>query len=55
MTLYRQKDKLVGGGLSNVRIWKVSVPDGGATVALLGVALVGIGGLKKKLGGKKRS
>lgn len=48
-----------GRGLSNIRIWRVngttSMPDGGATVALLGVALVVISGLKKKLDGKKRS
>ena len=40
-----------GGGLSHVAwLSRVTVPDGGATLMLLGGALLGLGALRRKLG-----
>jgi len=53
--------KYNGGGLSNVRIWQggeipddgLAVPDGGTTVSLFGLSLLGIGGLRRWIGSRK--
>jgi len=46
-----------GGGLSNLKLFSSgtgsNVPDGGATLALLGLSLIGIGGVRKIAGAKK--
>lgn len=45
-----------GGGLSNLKLYSTGngttrrVPDGGTTIALLGMALLGLGGVRKALG-----
>ncbi len=37
------------GGISFVDVWDHGVPDGGLTLALLGLGLIGISGLRRKL------
>ncbi len=47
---------LGGGGLSNLKLYSTGtgtttrVPDGGTSIALLGMALIGLGGVRKVLG-----
>jgi hypothetical protein len=47
-------EELRGGGLSNLKLYSTGtgnrVPDGGTSIALLGMALIGLGGARKVLG-----
>jgi VPDSG-CTERM motif len=57
---------LNGGGLSNVRVWQggptgkgggdgEGVPDGGTTIACLGMALLGLGSMRRLVGSKAKA
>lgn len=49
-----QSSSYEGKGISHISIYGTAVPEGGATIAMLGLALLGLRGMQK-LSGKKQS